>query len=46
MILALQALIALLMFYLGFIVGQIKATKKATEMVNGTVINQKQFKNK
>ena len=45
MILALQALIALLMFYLGFLVGQIKATKKATDMINGTVTESKQFKN-
>ena len=41
-----QAGIALLMFYLGFVIGHMVATKRATKMMESTIINQKQFKNK
>ena len=46
MILALQASVLLATFYAGFLAGQIVATKRATKMIDETVIRQKQFKNK
>ena len=42
MILAIQAGLAILIFYAGFLAGQLVATKKATKMIDSTVINQKQ----
>ena len=46
MILAIQGGVLLLTFYLGFVIGQIVATKRATKMMESTIIESKQFKNK